>query len=164
MVACFHPHANTPVFTEEQIDLLMANTNPELVTLCLDTAHTTLAGMDPVKAFDKYADRLGYVHLKDVDPDESVHPEWPMKRFRPLGVGTVDFKGIYNCLLYTSVLLYSFCTSFFPRQKPTESICRLSVLQRFLHSWFLHKKLFSPPDGITSRFSTGLGAASVSYS
>lgn len=98
LVACFHPHANTPVFTEEQIDLLMANTDPELVTLCLDTAHTTLAGMDPVKAFGKYTDRLGYVHLKDVDPDESVHPEWPMKRFRPLGVGTIDFKGIYNVL------------------------------------------------------------------
>ncbi|MBS7175470.1 MAG: TIM barrel protein [Clostridiales bacterium] len=98
MYACFHPHANTPVFTEEQIDLLMEYTDPELVYLCLDTAHTTLAGMDPVKAFDKYASRLAYVHLKDVDPDETVHPEWPMKRFRPLGVGTVDFKGIYKSL------------------------------------------------------------------
>lgn len=76
----------------------MEYTDPELVYLCLDTAHTTLAGMDPVKAFDKYASRLAYVHLKDVDPDETVHPEWPMKRFRPLGVGTVDFKGIYKSL------------------------------------------------------------------
>lgn len=93
-VAVFHPHACTPVYKEEQIDLFLELTDPELVSLCLDTAHTTLAGMDPVKAFVKYYPRLGYVHLKDVDPDESVHPEWPMKRFCALGTGTVDFKGI----------------------------------------------------------------------
>ncbi len=98
MVACFHPHANTPVFRENEIDLLMENTDPGLVTLCLDTAHTTLAGMDAVQAFRKFAPRLGYVHLKDVDPDTSVSPEWPMNRFLPLGLGTVDFKGIYKVL------------------------------------------------------------------
>lgn len=98
MVACFHPHANTPVYTEEQIDIFLENTDPELVTLCLDTAHTTIAGMDAVKAFDKYAPRIGYVHLKDVDPDVVTYAENPMDRFRPLGVGTVDFKGIYNAL------------------------------------------------------------------
>lgn len=98
LVACFHPHANTAIFTEEQIDLFLANTDPELVGLCIDTAHTTIAGMDPVKAFDKYADRISYVHLKDVDPDVTVSPEWPMKRFLPLGYGTVDFKGVYKSL------------------------------------------------------------------
>lgn len=96
--ACFHPHGNTPVFAEEQIDLLLEYTDPELVFLCLDTAHITLAGMDPVKAFEKYVGRLGYVHLKDLDPDPSVHPEWPMERFLPLGMGTIDFKGIYTVL------------------------------------------------------------------
>ena len=98
LMACFHPHANTPVFTEEQIELFCKFTNPELVGLCLDTAHTTIAGMDPVAAFDKFADRIVYVHLKDVDPDESVDPNWPMARFLPLGMGTVDFKGIYKSL------------------------------------------------------------------
>lgn len=98
MKAVFHPHACTPVFTEAQIDLLMERTDPECVYLCLDTAHTTLAGMDPVAAFAKYLPRLGYVHLKDVDPDETVHPEWPMKRFCALGTGTVDFKGIVKVL------------------------------------------------------------------
>jgi inosose dehydratase len=98
MVACFHPHANTPVYTEEQIDIFLENTDPELVTLCLDTAHTTIAGMDAVKAFDKFAPRIGYVHLKDVDPDTVTYANNPMERFRPLGIGTVDFKGIYNVL------------------------------------------------------------------
>ena len=54
--------------------------------------------MDCVQAFAKYADRIAYVHFKDVDPDERVHPEWPMLRFRPLGYGTIDFKGVYKVL------------------------------------------------------------------
>lgn len=97
-VACFHPHANTPVFSKEQIDLFLRLTDPELVTLCLDTAHTTLAGMDAPKAFREYCPRIGYVHLKDVDPDESLSPDWPMDRFLPLGMGTVDFKGVVKAL------------------------------------------------------------------
>lgn len=98
ITACFHPHANTPIYTEEQIDLFLEYTNPEYVTLCLDTAHTTIAGMDAVKAFERYASRIGYVHLKDVDPDTVTYANNPMDRFRPLGVGTVDFKGVYNVL------------------------------------------------------------------
>lgn len=98
LVACFHPHANTPVFTQEQIDLFLDNTDPALCSLCLDTAHATLAGIDAVAAVKKYAPRIGYMHLKDVDPDESVSPAWPMARFLPLGWGTVDFKGVVNAL------------------------------------------------------------------
>lgn len=103
-VACFHPHAQTPVYTQEQIDLLVANTDPELVGLCMDTAHTTIAGMDPVAAFAKFANRIVYVHLKDVTPDASLAP---MARFRPLGVGTVDFPGVLRsltCAGYDGVL------------------------------------------------------------
>lgn len=96
--AVFHPHACTPVYTKEQIDLLMEYTDPELVSLCMDTAHTTLAGMDAVKAFEHFLPRIDYVHLKDVDPDESIHPENPMKRFCALGTGTVDIKGVVKVL------------------------------------------------------------------
>ncbi len=94
LVACFHPHANTAVFSREQIDLFLSLTDPKLVGLCLDTAHTTLAGMDPVEAVKHFVQRISYMHLKDVDPDASISPEWPMARFLPLGMGTVDFKGV----------------------------------------------------------------------
>lgn len=95
--ACFHPHANSHVFTEEQIDLFLSMTDPELVGLCLDTAHTTIAGMDPVAAVTKYASRIKYMHLKDVDP-ELAKTDAPMSSFCPLGMGTVDFKGVYKAL------------------------------------------------------------------
>lgn len=94
VVACFHPHAQTPVFTEAELDLFAKYTDPELVGFCLDTAHTTLGGMDPVAAFDKFGDRIVYVHLKDVDPDvEGKFVEARMQAFLPLGMGTVDFRG-----------------------------------------------------------------------
>ena len=97
-VACFHPHANTAVYTQAQIDLFLQETDPALVTLCLDTAHTTLAGMDAVQAVTRYVSRIGYMHLKDVIPDPAFDLEWPMNRFCELGVGTVDFRGVHKAL------------------------------------------------------------------
>lgn len=96
--ACMHPHANSAVFHRDEIDLFMENTDPEYVFLCMDTAHTTLAGIDPVELAKVYGKRIGYMHLKDIDPDASLNPEWPMKRFRPLGYGCVDFKGVVEAL------------------------------------------------------------------
>jgi len=98
VIPCFHPHANTSIYTEEEIDLFAENTDPNLVWLCLDTAHTEIGGMDSVKAFDKYGKRIGYVHFKDVDPDPNLFSEWPISRFCPLGFGTVDFRGVYEVL------------------------------------------------------------------
>ena len=96
--ACMHPHMNTLVFKEDQIDLFMENTDPQYVYLCMDTAHTTLAGMHAPTFAKKWGKRMGYVHLKDIDPNENAHPEWPMKRFLPLGYGCVDFKGVVEAL------------------------------------------------------------------
>lgn len=96
--ACMHPHANTAVFTEEQIAMFVDNTDSRFVYLCLDTAHVTLAGMNAPAIAKKYGKRVGYMHLKDIDPDSAAHPEWPMRRFLPLGYGCVDFKGVVKAL------------------------------------------------------------------
>lgn len=98
LTVCVHPHANTPVFTMEQIDAFLQLTDPGHVSLCLDTAHVTLAGGNAVEAVERYADRIAYMHLKDIDPDPTLHPEWPMRRFRALGQGTIDFMGVYRAL------------------------------------------------------------------
>lgn len=95
---CVHPHAKTSVFTMEQIEIFTKLTDPDIVSLCLDTAHITLSGGNPVEVFEKFIDRVAYVHFKDIDPDTSAHPECPMKRFCALGQGTVDFKGVYHVL------------------------------------------------------------------
>ena len=99
LVACFHPHANTAVFSQEQIDLFLSLTDPKLVGLCLDTAHTTIAHMDAVEAVKRFVSRIAYMHLKDVDPDAAGEfADRPMARFLPLGMGTVDFKGVVTAL------------------------------------------------------------------
>lgn len=62
----YHYHAGTGIQYEDQVDLLMAKTDPDLVSLTLDTGHATLAGMDPVRLLRKHGHRVRHVHLKDV--------------------------------------------------------------------------------------------------
>lgn len=106
---CFHPHAMTYVFNRESIDLFASLVNKN-VKFCFDTAHTTLAGIDPVELCQTYGDRVGYMHLKDVDPAYDAakadaeakknggFPRGKMGAFCALGMGTVDFKGVKNAL------------------------------------------------------------------
>lgn len=98
---CFHPHANTCVFTQEQIDWFAKNTDPAYVSFCIDTAHATIANINPAKLMRQYKDRLEYVHLKDVDTytaSLSDDDKVKMKSFRALGLGAVDFKAVYETL------------------------------------------------------------------
>jgi inosose dehydratase len=65
----FHNHVGTYIETEDELDRLMAASDPDLVGLCLDVGHLQLAGGDPVATIDRYGQRVKHVHLKDVDPD-----------------------------------------------------------------------------------------------
>ncbi len=64
----FHPHAETHVETEAQIERLLAETDPGLVWLCFDTGHHLYAGGDPIGFMRKHHDRVDYLHVKSVDP------------------------------------------------------------------------------------------------
>ncbi len=64
----FHPHADTHVDTQDTVERLLAETDPDLVSLCLDTGHITYCNGDNLELIRKYPDRIGYVHLKQVDP------------------------------------------------------------------------------------------------
>ncbi|HIR30720.1 MAG TPA: sugar phosphate isomerase/epimerase [Candidatus Faecousia faecavium] len=97
---CVHPHYNDTVLYRDEIDLFAENTDPEKVKFCFDTAHATIADINPVDLLEAYKDRIGYIHFKDVDPDPTLQPgQRPMDRFRALGQGFVDFKGVYKKLL-----------------------------------------------------------------
>ncbi|MEG2843485.1 MAG: sugar phosphate isomerase/epimerase, partial [Ruthenibacterium sp.] len=95
-----HPHWGTYIEREDQIDFFLANSNRAYVGLCLDTAHTTLCGMDPKHIYAKYTEMgvVQYVHLKDINADENSYPEYPPRRFRALGYGVVDFPGVVDIL------------------------------------------------------------------
>ncbi|MEU9777320.1 MULTISPECIES: sugar phosphate isomerase/epimerase [unclassified Streptomyces] len=63
-----HPHADTHIDTEENVARFLDATDPELVSLCLDTGHYAYCGGDSVELIRTYGERIGYLHLKQVDP------------------------------------------------------------------------------------------------
>ena len=100
VTVCFHPHYGTCVFSQEDIDYFAAHTDPANVSFCLDTAHTTLAGIDPVALIRQYGERIGFMHLKDVDTYALSKAQGPekMRSFRALGHGTVNFPAVKAAL------------------------------------------------------------------
>ncbi len=64
-----HPHADTHIDTEEHVERFLHVTDSDLVNLCLDTGHYAYCGGDSVKLIRTYGERIGYLHLKQVDPE-----------------------------------------------------------------------------------------------
>lgn len=65
----FHSHADTHVGYQPEIERFLEATNPEYVNLCLDTGHVAYYGGDCLELIAKYPERIGYVHLKQVNPE-----------------------------------------------------------------------------------------------
>ncbi|HST71728.1 MAG TPA: sugar phosphate isomerase/epimerase [Kocuria rosea] len=64
----FHSHADSHVCGQPDIETFLQRTDPELVTLCLDTGHAEYGGASSVDLIRKYPERIGYLHLKQIDP------------------------------------------------------------------------------------------------
>ncbi|WP_018157790.1 sugar phosphate isomerase/epimerase family protein [Demetria terragena] len=64
----FHPHADTHVDTHANVERFLAETDPEHVSICLDTGHISYCEGDNLKLIQDYPERIGYAHLKQVDP------------------------------------------------------------------------------------------------
>lgn len=64
----FHPHADYQVETQEQTERFLDGTDPRFVSLCLDTGHLAYRRADVPGIIRKYPDRIGYVHIKQMDP------------------------------------------------------------------------------------------------
>src|SRR6266516_2275904 len=66
MRVVYHHTTGTGVQTQEDVERLMASTDPKLVWLLLDTAHITLGGGDALALAEEFAERICHVHLKNV--------------------------------------------------------------------------------------------------
>jgi inosose dehydratase len=64
----FHPHADSHVGYQPEIERFLGATDPAYVNLCLDTGHVAYYGGDCVELITTYPERIGYVHLKQVNP------------------------------------------------------------------------------------------------
>jgi inosose dehydratase len=99
-----HPHAGTLLETERDIALALEHTD---VQWCLDTGHLLIGGVDPAQFIRDHADRIGHVHLKDVDAKlaEGVHSHrlslvQAVQRglFKPLGEGDARIDEVVRLL------------------------------------------------------------------
>lgn len=104
---CVHSHGGSYIENPEEIDRLCDLTDPSLVKLCLDTGHIAFGGGDPLEVVQKYAERIGHVHLKDIRLDlldrcfaegKDYVAAAQGNVFVPLGEGDVDIPRIFDLL------------------------------------------------------------------
>ncbi len=103
----FHPHAETHVEYEDQIEAFLDETDPDYVNLCLDTGHHAYRGGEPIAFLRKHSSRIPYLHLKNVDrakQQEISEKGIPFAKAVELGVfcepscGAVDFPALSKLL------------------------------------------------------------------
>ena len=92
----YHHHMNSIGQPPDAIARILDASDPRYVRLLLDVAHYQQGGGDPVRAVKEYADRIGLLHIKDVEPRPG--PPDRQYRFVELGRGTVDLKGVFAAL------------------------------------------------------------------
>jgi len=103
----FHHHMGTVVQSGAETERMLANTDPEYVSLLFDSGHFAYCGEDPTELVKKYADRIKHVHLKDirrevVDRVKAEHLSFlegvRQGAFTVPGDGCIDFDSIFKVL------------------------------------------------------------------
>ena len=101
--AVIHPHAGGYIEFTDEIRRIADDVPQETAGFCLDTGHTLYAGMDPVDTLRAYADRLDYIHFKDIDAAKFAEVMSRRVRFFeacaegvmcPIGRGCIDYPAI----------------------------------------------------------------------
>jgi inosose dehydratase len=102
-----HPHAGGYIEFEDEIKKMLEDIPYETAGLCLDTGHLYYSKMDPVEWIRNYAERLDYIHFKDIDLN--IYNEVMGEHIRffdacgkgvmcPIGQGIIDYEVIHQLL------------------------------------------------------------------
>lgn len=102
-----HPHAGGYLEFADEIEDMLEAIPYDVAGLCLDTGHLYYSGMDPIFWLKKHADRLDYVHFKDVN--EIIYRKVLGEHIRffdgcgkgsmcPIGTGSLDYPAIRQAL------------------------------------------------------------------
>jgi inosose dehydratase len=103
-----HPHAGGYIEFTDELARLVEDIPYEVAGLCLDTGHLHYAGMDPVSTLRQYAERLDYLHFKDID--QAVFDQVLGEHITffaacgkgvmcPIGQGVIDYQGLRELLI-----------------------------------------------------------------
>lgn len=137
--AVVHPHAGGYIEFADEIDKLAEDIPYDVAGLCLDTGHLYYSGMDPVEWLRKYADRLDYIHFKDINP--VVYKQVLSEHIRffegcgkgsmcPIGTGCLDYPAIYKLL--TEELRYAGYITIEQERDPRNSATSLRDVKQSL--------------------------------
>ncbi|HKT13105.1 MAG TPA: sugar phosphate isomerase/epimerase [Terriglobia bacterium] len=83
-------------------DILLADTDPEVVAMQMDVGWATVAGQDPIEWFHKHPGRFVLWHVKDaaclkcLPPVTDESARLREARLVPVGEGDVDYKRIFK--------------------------------------------------------------------
>jgi inosose dehydratase len=103
----YHPHVGAWVESRDEIERFLSDTDADLVGFCLDTAHTTYGGHDPVEIARNWGPRIRYLHIKECSKPiletvlarEGDYYDGVISGVFPeLGKGSVDFPVLLDVL------------------------------------------------------------------
>ncbi|MGF1700814.1 sugar phosphate isomerase/epimerase [Photobacterium makurazakiensis] len=105
--AVVHPHAGGYIEYQDELNRMLNDISVDDAGLCLDTGHLYYAGMDPAQSLIEYAERLEYVHFKDVNKARLEKAIMKQVGFWqacadgvmcPIGEGAVDYEQVARAL------------------------------------------------------------------
>jgi inosose dehydratase len=94
----YHNHMGTLSERPAELEQILGAADPRYAKLELDVAHYLQGGGDPAKAIDTYANRLLFLHIKDVEPSPDVSGNATGYRWVELGRGKVDLPAVFAAL------------------------------------------------------------------
>jgi inosose dehydratase len=103
----FHNHVGTYVETQDETARLLDETDPHLVSWCFDCGHLAYGGGDNLEMLARYGNRIGYVHIKDLDKsilEQAKTHGWSFAQalksyiFAPLGEGAARIPDVIEKL------------------------------------------------------------------
>lgn len=104
LLAVVHPHMGTMIENADDVQRVLDGSH---IGLCIDTGHLVAAGADPVAITLAHPDRIGHVHLKDVDAAKASRVVAGEVTFSEavadgmwtvLGEGSVDVRAMISAL------------------------------------------------------------------
>ena len=107
LTLAFHAETECHVQYERQIEALLAETDPALVSLCLDIGHHANCGGDPVAFLRKHRERIAYLHLKNIDAEVQAKARTegiPFAQAVALGLFCEPRAGAIDYLAFRDVL------------------------------------------------------------
>jgi len=107
LTTSIHAHAGGFVEFEDELERILEDIDSSILSICLDTGHSIYAGFDPVSFYRRHAERVSYLHLKDIDLDvknriieerTGFYDACAQGLFCNLGKGAVDFASLREAM------------------------------------------------------------------